>query len=130
MATGFPFRRLLGSGLSVTKGTVSRLKGIGGDRRSIQITAPIQPGSSGGPVLDKSGNIIGVIVSKLDAIKTVKLTGSLPQNINFAINAATARAFLDSENIEYQLAKSDKPKTTVDIAAEARKYTVLVECWK
>jgi TPR repeat protein len=130
IVAGFPLRIILGSGLSITKGTVSRLKGVGGNRRTIQITAPVQPGNSGGPLLDTSGNITGVVVSILSAVKIAKLTGTLPQNINFAVNAATARAFLDSEYVAYQVAKSDKLKSTADIAEEARKYTVLVQCWK
>ena len=130
VVAGFPYSLLLGADLSIERGTVSRLKGLGGNRRSITISAPIQPGSSGGPVLDTSGNIVGVVQSKLDAIKTAKLTGSFPQNINFAINAATARAFLDSENVAYKVAGSSKAKSTADIAAEARKYTVLVQCWE
>jgi S1-C subfamily serine protease len=130
IVAGFPLRGLLGSGLNVTKGTVSALKRIGNDRRLTQITAPVQPGNSGGPVLDGSGNMVGVVVSKLDAIKTAKRIGTLPENVNFVIKGATARIFLDSENIPYKTARLGRPKSTSDIAAEARKYTVLVECWK
>jgi len=87
-------------------------------------------GSSGGPVLDTSGNVAGVVVSKLDELGELVRSGSIPQNVNFAVNAATARAFLDSENVAYQVARSDQPKSTADIAAEARKYTVVVMCLK
>ena len=130
VVAGFPLRGLLGSGLNVTKGTVSALKGPANNRRLTQITAPVQPGNSGGPVLDSSGNVVGVVVSKLDAIKTAKRIGTLPENINFAIKAGTVRDFLDSENVPYRTSPSGRPKSTADIAAEARKYTVLVECWK
>jgi TPR repeat protein len=130
LVAGYPLALRLGPGLSVTKGNVSRLRGLRGDRRSIQITAPIQPGNSGGPVLDAFGNIVGVATSKLDELKELIRSGNFPQNVNFAVNAATVRAFLDSENVAYQVAKSVKQKSTADIAAEARKYTVLVQCWK
>ncbi len=96
----------------------------------IQISAPVQPGNSGGPVLDGSGNVIGVVVARLDALKLVQRTGRLPQNVNFAASGTTARAFLDAHDVPYKTARSNKKLPTVDIAAEAKAYTVLVECWK
>ena len=62
----------------------------------MQVTAPVQPGNSGGPLLDLSGNIVGVVVGKLDAVKLAELTGDIPQNVNFVISAGVARAFLDA----------------------------------
>ncbi len=76
-----------------------------------------------------SGNVVGVIVAKLDAIKIAEAIGSLPENVNFAISEGTARAFLDAHDVPYTTARSDKPMPTADIAAMAKAYTVLVECW-
>ena len=67
--------------------------GPGNDRRMFQITAPVQPGNSGGPVLGGSGNVVGVLVAEL-ALKLAQRTSRLPQNVNFAISGATVRAFL------------------------------------
>jgi TPR repeat protein len=126
---GYPLRGLL-SGFNMTTGNVSSLSGIGGDTRLLQITAPVQPGNSGGPMLDSSGNLMGIVVSKLDAIKTAKLTGDIPQNVNFAINNNVLRSFLDANGVEYETAVSGKTIPTTVIAGKAKGFTVLVECWK
>ncbi len=130
VVAGFPLRGLLAAGVNVSTGTVAALAGPRNDRRLFQITAPIQKGNSGGPVLDLAGNIVGVVVSKLNALKVARATGSLPQNVNFAVSAGTARAFLDAEGIAYATRPSDIARAPEDVAAAARKYTVLVECWK
>ncbi len=96
----------------------------------IQITAPVQPGNSGGPTLDTSGNVVGVVMGRLDALKTARLTGGLPQNVNFAISEGAVRAFLDAHDVPYETARSNRPIPTVDIAAKAKGYTVLIECRK
>lgn len=126
---GYPLRGLL-SGFNMTTGNLSSLSGMGGDTRLLQISAPVQPGNSGGPVLDSAGNLMGVVVSKLDAIKAAKLTGDIPQNVNFAINANVLRSFLDANSVEYETASSDKALPPTLIAAKAKGFTVLVECWK
>ena len=102
--------------------------GPGDDRRVIQITAPVQPGNSGGPVLDGSGNVIGVVVARLNALKLAERTGRLPQNVNFAISGKAARAFLQAHKVPFERARSDGVLSSVDIAARARGFTVSVEC--
>jgi S1-C subfamily serine protease len=126
---GYPLRGLL-SGFNMTTGTVSSMSGMGGDTRLVQITAPVQPGNSGGPMLDSAGQVMGVLVSKLDAIKTAKLTGDIPQNVNFAINVNVLRSFLDSNDTKYETTNVDKTVTTTVIAEKAKTFTVLIECWK
>jgi hypothetical protein len=126
---GYPLRGLL-SGFNMTTGSLSSLSGLGGDTRLLQITAPVQPGNSGGPVLDSAGNLMGVVVSKLDALKAAKITGDIPQNVNFAINSNVLRAFLDASGVEYDVANSGKAIAPTAIAEKAKDFTVLVECWK
>jgi TPR repeat protein len=127
---GFPLQGILASDAGITAGNVSNLAGIGDDRSLMQITAPIQPGNSGGPLLDETGNVVGIVVGKLDSLVIATLTGDIPQNVNFAINATEARKFLDSYGIDYRTAPSDKKIEAADIAASARHFTVLVECWR
>ena len=95
--------------------------GLGNDRHVIQITASVQPGNSGGRVLSSSGNVVGVVVGRLDALKLAQRTSRLPQNVNFAISEGAARAFLDSQDVPYETARSDKTIPTADIAARANR---------
>ena len=126
---GFPLSGLL-SGLNVTTGNVSSLSGIGGDIRLLQITAPVQAGNSGGPLLDASGNVMGVVVSKLNALRVAKATGDVPQNVNFAINANVLSSFLDANAVNYKSASGGATLPTQEIARRAQAFTVLVECLK
>ncbi len=125
---GYPLRGLL-SGFNMTTGTLSSLSGLRGDTRYLQITAPVQPGNSGGPMLDSAGNLMGVVVSKLDAIRLARITGDMAQNVNFAINVNVLRAFLDANSLDYATASSGAAVPTTVIAEKAKGFTVLVECW-
>ena len=81
--------------------------------------------------MDKKGDVVGVVSSRLD-MKAVRATGSIPQNVNFAVNGQTAKAFLDANKVSYKTGGGlfSREKSNADIAEEARKWTVLVECWK
>ncbi len=74
--------------------------------------------------------MVGIVVGKLDEIEVARAIGSLPPNVNFAINASIARIFLDAEGVEYHTAASTGPLSAADVAALARRHTVLVECWE
>jgi hypothetical protein len=130
VVAGFPLRGFLGSGLNVTFGNVSSLTGIGNDSRMFQISAPVNPGNSGGPLIDDSGHIVGIVTSKLNALRIAKETGDIPQGANFAIKSSIIRIFLDINNVDYETARSRSPRSSTIIADEAQKYTFLIECWK
>lgn len=114
----------------VTTGVISALEDIEHDDRNIQISAPIQPGNSGGPVLGQDGAVVGVVVSTLDAIKFANAMGELPQNVNFAVSLAAVRALLAANKIAYASSDSGARKDTAEISAAGANYTVLLECWK
>jgi S1-C subfamily serine protease len=127
---GFPFHGLLAQDVNVATGIVSALAGIGDDKRYLQIAAPVQLGNSGGPLLDQSGNLVGVVVGKLDAIKIAKATGDIPQNINFAIKSSVVETFLDDCGVSYKKNASGKSLALSDIVEGARKATMLLECYR
>ena len=127
---GYPLHGLVSTGLTVTGGNVSALVGVGDDARHVQITAPVQPGNSGGPLFDGGGNVIGVVVSKLDAIHAAKLTGDIPQNVNFAIKGALVRGFLDIHGVAYRRRTSEPGLAPERLAERARASTVAVYCWR
>ncbi len=129
VAIGYPFHGMLTSDFTVTTGIVSSLGGLRNDTRFLQISAAVQPGNSGGPLLDTDGQIVGVVTSKLDWLRVAKATGDLPENINFAIKTGMLRDFLDNSAIAYQTAAETKGDLkTTDIAKNARGYTLLISC--
>ncbi|WP_145962903.1 hypothetical protein [Mangrovicoccus ximenensis] len=75
----------------MTRGAVTSMTGLRGDRREMQISAPAQSGNSGGPALGARGEVLGVVVAKLDAAAVAADTGDLPQNVNFEIRGEVAR---------------------------------------
>ena len=78
--------------------------------------------------MDNTGALIGVIVSKLNALSLAKATGDIPQNINFAIKAEVAQTFLRSHGVEPREAQSASRRATTDLAGAARSYTYLIAC--
>jgi hypothetical protein len=125
---GFPLRGLLSSPPTVTTGIVSSLAGLRDDRTEMQISAPVQPGNSGGPVLDRSGNVIGVVESKLDAIRAAKITGDIPQNVNFAVHSSIVTSVLDSYAINYDVGSFEIEKPISEIVAASLPAVVVLEC--
>lgn len=84
---GHPLTRILGEGLRFSSGEISATFGVQSDPRMLQFSAAAHPGNSGGPLFDSSGAIVGIVVSTLSPLATWRASGSLPQNINFAIKS-------------------------------------------
>lgn len=98
-ALGYPYYTSLDQGLTVTSGNVSALRGADGSSNRVMITAPVQPGNSGGPLLNKKGAVIGIVVSRMDDLAVLEETGSLPQNMNFAVPSGPLLTFLAQNRI-------------------------------
>jgi S1-C subfamily serine protease len=130
LIAGFPLGGILSSGINVTTGSVSALAGLGDDERRFQFTAPVQPGNSGGPVLDMSGNVVGVVVSKLNAMSIQDQIGDIPQNVNFGIGLQSLFTFLDTNDVAYNRQASGAKLEKVDLAEMARASTVLLQCYQ
>jgi len=84
---GYPLTTILGSNPKFSEGVVSSKTGFQDDPRSLQISAEVQPGSSGSPLFDSEGNIIGIVVATLDAGRLYQVASVLPQNVNWAIKS-------------------------------------------
>ena len=125
---GFPLAGVLSSSGNVVTGNVTALAGLGDDSRFLQVSAPLQPGNSGGPIFDRNGEAAGVAVSKLDAVRVASATGDIPQNVNFAIKASVAFAFLDVQRIAHLEGGGAKPLSTPDIATQGQALTAQVVC--
>jgi len=85
---GFPNTDIQGSSPKFTKGEISSLSGMQDEPTQWQISVPVQSGNSGSPLFDEAGNVVGVVVSKLNALETAKTTGDLAQNVNYAVKNA------------------------------------------
>ena len=128
---GFPLAGLLSSGPTLTTGEVSALAGLRDNPRQFQISAPVQPGNSGGPLLDRSGNVVGVVVSKLNAQRIARSTGDIPQNVNFAIKATEALDFLRRNGVQPRSAHSaGAPRGADEVGEVAHPSTVFLRCMR
>ena len=80
----------------LAKGEIASLSGAGDDPRYFQISVPVQPGNSGGALVDDRGNVIGIVSAKLDASTALAMSGSLPENVNYAVKSSLLLSFLES----------------------------------
>jgi serine protease Do len=97
---GFPLVDVLGTSPRLNNGLISAKVGMSDDTNFVQVSVPIQPGNSGGPLLNADGQVIGVVSSTLNPMGILLRTGNaLPQNVNFAIKLASIRNFLAASQI-------------------------------
>ena len=125
---GYPFGAAISSSVKVTKGIVSSLSGIGNNYSNMQIDASLQPGNSGGPILDQNGNVVGVAVAKLDLAVVMEEFGVVPENTNFGIKSSILKNFLESNGIlikepsKVEVSRSELGKKIID-------GTLFLSCW-
>ncbi|HRD75515.1 MAG TPA: trypsin-like peptidase domain-containing protein [Hyphomicrobiaceae bacterium] len=128
---GFPLRDILADQLNMTTGIVSSLAGLRGDPKFIQISAPVQRGNSGGPVVDLAGRVIGVVTAKLDALGIAKASGGdLPQVVNFAVRHELGISFMRRYGVEPILAPETEAMRKRDLAKLAADFTLAITCEK
>jgi S1-C subfamily serine protease len=104
---GFPNRQLQGTEPKFTEGTISSTSGAQDDPRQFQVSVQVQPGNSGGALFDENGNVVGIIVARLDDETTAQLTGSAPQNVNYAVKSSYALPLIES--LKAELAAEQSP---------------------
>ena len=88
---GFPAINILGEDLKFTEGSISSLSGVLGDASFFQMSVPVQPGNSGGPVMNLRGDVVGVVAATAAVEAFYSSTGALPQNVNWASKIENAR---------------------------------------
>lgn len=118
---GYPLARMLGNSARMTRGLLSATVGLRDDEQQLQVSAEIQPGNSGGPLLDHDGRVIGVINRTINPAAVVQATGgALPQNVNFAIKAVPVLDFLkDADPAAYAALRFDGTGPALDSASKA-----------
>jgi hypothetical protein len=126
---GYPLFGDFSNSATITEGNINNLFGWGNDSTVMQFDAPTQPGNSGGPVLDSSGNVAGVAISTLSK-EYADATGHIAQNVNFAVKSTIVEDFLKTYNVSFERAESTERLDLPDLAEKAETFTVLVECWK
>jgi serine protease Do len=82
---GYPLTSELGKRARVSEGIVNSTVGVEDDPRMLQISVPIQPGNSGGPLFNNLGQVIGVVTSTINNAYLILQKGTFPQNVNFAM---------------------------------------------
>ena len=125
---GYPLLGLLAEQIHVTSGEITALSGLRDDSRFLQISAPVQPGNSGGPVVDKSGFLIGVATGKLDSVAVAGITGDIPQNVNFALSGSIVVNLLDIHKIRYYSSSKSGRLSKPEIAEKVGPAVVIVLC--
>ena len=120
---GFPYSGILSSDGNCTLGYVTSLTGTRDDTRFLQMSTPVQPGNSGGALLDMSGSVVGVVVAQLNA-----LPKSVPQNVNFAIQPSMVINFLEVKDVTPKLDTPKAQRSSTEVCEIAKKFTIRVYC--
>src|SRR5437867_701530 len=128
---GFPNIGLQGFAPKLAKGEIASLSGASDDPRYFQISVPVQPGNSGGALVDEYGNVVGVVSAKLSARAALATSGALPENVNYAVKSSFLLSFLESVPEVSAKLKEPKPLQTPtpkfeDVVKSAERAAVLV----
>lgn len=97
---GFPVRSVLGEEAKYTEGVISSLSGLEGASSFLQITVPVQPGNSGGALVNEGGEVAGIVTSTAAILPFIEESGTLPQNVNWAVKADYLRPLIELPEAE------------------------------
>ena len=125
---GYPFGDAISSSLKVTRGIVSSVAGLGNNFSQMQIDAALQPGNSGGPVVNQNGEVVGVAVAKLDFKKVMENFGALPEDTNFAVKLSVLNSILDGLGIRVEEV-AEKEKSSKELAQILTNSTLNLSCF-
>lgn len=123
---GYPHPDVMGADPKLTSGKINALTGIQNDPRTYQISVPTQSGNSGGPLFNMNGEVVGVVTSKLSAVKMFKWTGDLPQNVNYAVKVGYVKMLIESAPEIKQLRVLSSKKDSLESLVERVKGSILM----
>ncbi|MDC0431675.1 trypsin-like peptidase domain-containing protein [Paracoccaceae bacterium] len=128
IVAGYPFGEKVSSTLKFTQGIVSSIAGLGNDYSQIQIDAALQPGNSGGPILDEYGNVVAVAVAKLSLKKILKDYGVVPENTNFGVKESAVRNLMEGNGVSFK-SPNKEVISKRELSQVATDGTVYLTCW-
>jgi S1-C subfamily serine protease len=116
---GFPNIEMQGIQPKYTDGKISSLAGMQDDPTEYQISVPVQPGNSGGPLCDVNGDVVGIVVARLNDMAVMRISGVVPQNVNYAVKSKFARQLVEKiEGVDPLLKAADAlPKPAKPVQA-------------
>jgi hypothetical protein len=123
---GYPLAQALGVDVSASDGKVNAIREQGSEPY-FQIDANVNPGNSGGPLLNNRGEVVGIVVAKIDALGMAQNTGSIPERINFAIPIDEARGMI-RQAFPFAFSPSNRQQilSTQEVYRQAKPSTVLI----
>lgn len=116
---GFPDPLVQGKRIKYTEGSISSLSGVKDNKMQYQVSVPLQPGNSGGPLVDTDGKIVGVVQATLNPWFSLRMSGTIPQGVNFAVSHAALRKFIRMSGIQL-------PKSTSGQSGEIQDQKTIV----
>ena len=128
IVAGFPFGERVSSSLKFTQGIISSVSGIGNDYSQIQIDAALQPGNSGGPIIDEFGNVVAVAVAKLSLKKILEDFGVVPENTNFGVKASAVKNLMEGNQVSFK-SPNVEVLSKQNLSKAATAGTVFLSCW-
>lgn len=123
---GYPNIGLQGNEQKATFGYINANSGIQGDTRYFQISSPIQPGNSGSPMVNDQGVVIGIASASLNQSAAIKATGTLAQNVNYAVKIAYALPMLINHGVDYIEPAKQKALEKTELIESISNSVVLV----
>ncbi len=115
---GYPAPDVQGTAPKYSAGEVASLSGMHDDANLLQISVPLQPGNSGGPLIDTSGGVVGVIVSQWNKDYAIRIKGIIPENVNYAVKGTILLAVIESVPEAFKNLAPPPPADLIGGAAE------------
>lgn len=126
LTLGYPLVQLQGQEQKATFGRINAKSGIKGDIRFLQIDVPIQPGNSGGPLIDNKGSVVGVVTATLNQLVALRESGALPQSVNYAVKSDYVIPLLRSEKVNWREQERLEEMKMPNIVTNSEKSVVMV----